>query len=721
MTFPDGWYILPVHSVSNGACSCGKPDCGSPGKHPRTSKGVHSASDDPKQIAAWAAQYPGTNWALAAGRSGIVVLDVDAGKGGYESLNALEARLGALPETVMANTGGGGLHILFAKPDKITVKSPVNALGKGIDIRADGAYVVIHPSVHKSGAQYLWSEGYAPEELTPAPLPPELLAELSAKVRTTLPHIAHTGDVPAGLPTSLGPVGGQDDELQRLASKVAYSAPEKTPEQLLEILEPTLEATEWEDGPEHLKEEALKKLERALERKHAEMGVERAAAEVPMAGHVPNMDVGDPIDTRWGALVKTDKDGKVLKLLENVYAILKVHPEWAGAFRLNTLRNIIEIHRGPFAIEGHPRDIRDSDGTQMANYFATQYGIRFTDAQVKAQISLIAEDNRYDPISEYLERCELGWDTVPRLDTWLETYMSAPTMSSDGRDITEYLRKVGSRWLISAAARGLAPGCQVDSAIVLEGAQGSGKSSALGILGGEWYSNSMSAVLGSKDSQQLISRVWIQELAELASLRRADHEAVKDFLTTRIDIYRNTNATYVRETPRHCVFAGTTNSVEEAYLGDKTGNRRFWPVACGPTSDLERLANDRDQLWGEAVHRFKTGEKWFMHTEDERRLAAQQADLRLEQADIWATRILEWWKSQKFPEGFVLKTVALDALQLDLKDTGAKGMESKIGHALRDAGFRPRQVRRNGSVCRVYDPVTKALDFKQSCETEYNQ
>jgi putative DNA primase/helicase len=104
------------------------------------------------------------------------------------------------------------------------------------------------------------------------------------------------------------------------------------------------------------------------------------------------------------------------------------------------------------------------------------------------------------------------------------------------------------------------------------------------------------------------------ELPELSQMRKTDIEALKAFLTREVDKYRPPYARYEVEFPRMCILVGTTN--DDTYLKDSTGNRRFLPVLCGGPIDLKKLKTDRDQIWAEAVTRYKGGQPW--HTTDKK-------------------------------------------------------------------------------------------------------
>jgi hypothetical protein len=127
------------------------------------------------EVRAWLARHPDANLAIVTGAvSGLVVLDVDPRHGGTPSLARWEHDHGALPETVEAQTGGGGRHLYFAHPGG-ELRNRVG-LAPGLDLRGDGGLVVAPPSVHPSGDRYRWLAGHAPEAVRPAPLPAWLLA-----------------------------------------------------------------------------------------------------------------------------------------------------------------------------------------------------------------------------------------------------------------------------------------------------------------------------------------------------------------------------------------------------------------------------------------------------------------------------------------------------------------------------------------------------------------
>jgi hypothetical protein len=151
-----GFAVFPGHSLArSGSCTCGRPNCASPGKHPRIKEWQLKASTDPLVISEWWRRWPDANVCIATGAiSGVIVIDVDPRHGGNESLAALERDCGPLPATVTSKTGGGGSHLFFQHPGH-DVPNRTNVL-PGIDVRGDGGFVVAPPSAHASGREYTW-------------------------------------------------------------------------------------------------------------------------------------------------------------------------------------------------------------------------------------------------------------------------------------------------------------------------------------------------------------------------------------------------------------------------------------------------------------------------------------------------------------------------------------------------------------------------------------
>jgi putative DNA primase/helicase len=187
--------------------------------------------------------------------------------------------------------------------------------------------------------------------------------------------------------------------------------------------------------------------------------------------------------------------------------------------------------------------------------------------------------------------------------------------------------------------------------------------------------------------------VWCVELAELDAMRRAEVSRLKAFITRAIDHYRPPYGSVVVDVPRQCVFAGTVNDRE--YLRDPTGGRRFWPVKCG-TIDIRGLYQAREQLFAEAVSRYRCGEQWFLHEKDLIDKATEEQTARQSQHP-WIEPIRKWLALKT--DGAALKKDGVTVGEI-LQEALYKRMEywtdadsQAVGKCMRVLGYEPRQVR----------------------------
>ncbi|MBV8799852.1 MAG: hypothetical protein JO208_08610 [Alphaproteobacteria bacterium] len=248
------------------------------------------------------------------------------------------------------------------------------------------------------------------------------------------------------------------------------------------------------------------------------------------------------------------------------------------------------IFRGNVPWEPHyGRELNGDLVRGIRNWLLDAFETEFKKCDIEdALLSICRARPYYNPICEHLDL--LKWDGTPRIDGWLQTYFGSPD--------DPYHRAVGRRFLLGAVARARRPGTKFDPMPTFEAGQGSGKSTALRILGGEFFSDAPLGDLDNRDAAIALQRIWIYELGELNDVTRAKIEAVKRFLSTCVDRYRGINEKRRTNHPRSCVFAGTTNQM--AYLLDMSGDRRFWPVRTSREVKLKELERDRDLLWAEA-------------------------------------------------------------------------------------------------------------------------
>lgn len=253
---------------------------------------------------------------------------------------------------------------------------------------------------------------------------------------------------------------------------------------------------------------------------------------------------------------------------------------------------------------------------------------------VSQAIRFIANERIVNPLKVYLKN--LKWDGIKRLDTWLPEYM--------GTKDDEYTRTVGRKWLISGVARAMEPGCQADYMLIFEGSQGIGKSKALRALGGQFYieySGGIKADNSQKDMVAVISGKMIVELSELAAIRRADMETLKAMLTKTVDEARLAYERNPRSYPRTCIFGGTTNEFNKAYIADTTGARRFWPVHCGEAHPVrsDPLKEVATQIWAEATEAYLGGEDWWTIPTELVQIEQAARQITIEGNDPWYSKV----------------------------------------------------------------------------------
>lgn len=325
-----------------------------------------------------------------------------------------------------------------------------------------------------------------------------------------------------------------------------------------------------------------------------------------------------PASNDWKASLMVS-GGQNVGNTSNMDIVFRQSPEWRGVLGYNEFTQGVEMLRAPpYSDEpdsAFPRAWTDDDDTKTGSWVSIALTINHVATDVISRsVKVAASGNSYHPIKNYLNG--LQWDGKPRIDTWLNTYL--------GVEDSAYARSVGAKWLISAVARIMVPGCQVDTMLILEGTQGIKKTSTIRTLASNpWFTNDLGEI-GSKDTAQQVSGSWIIEMAEMDALKRSDVTKVKAFLTRCVDRYRPPYGRYVVATPRSCVFIGSCNHAE--FLSDDTGNRRFWPVLCAEAKiDIDALQSCRDQLWAEAVTRYAKGEQWWLADDELPAAAIEQA------------------------------------------------------------------------------------------------
>ena len=288
---------------------------------------------------------------------------------------------------------------------------------------------------------------------------------------------------------------------------------------------------------------------------------------------------------------------------------------------------------------------RQADDSQLIVYLDRRYGV-FSKRNLEAAFGKVVDDRSFHPIREYLEALP-EWDGVERVEKLLCRCLEA--------DDTPYVHAVTRKFFAAAVARVLRPGTKFDNVLVLDGAQGIGKSTIFReLVGDDYYSETLSLTdMNDKDAAEKLLGNWIVEIGELAGMKKADIEKVKAFISTKDDKYRPPFGHVVESHPRQTVIIATVNG-ERGYLRDITGNRRFWIVKCRQEEAVKRFEftpEERDQIWAEAIHIWKQGEKLWLEGNllkdaEEVQRSAMEVDERLGMVETYLNTLLpEKWEN----------------------------------------------------------------------------
>ena len=306
-------------------------------------------------------------------------------------------------------------------------------------------------------------------------------------------------------------------------------------------------------------------------------------------------------DVEWmkTSTLKYDDNGRVKPTLDNMLKILVHDQALSGRIAFDRFASRY-VAKGalPWNMTPGTRLWTDADDAGLRWYLENKYEVTGRDKVQDAMI-MNAEQNGFNEVLDYLN--SLKWDGVPRLDTLFIDYL--------GAEDNVYTRAVARKSFTAAVARAFEPGCKYDTMPILIGRQGAGKSTLIRTMGKKWYADGLSTFEG-KEAAENIQGKWIIEAGEMAGYTRAEENASKQFLSRQVDVFRQAYGRRTQEFPRRCVFFGSSNQYE--FLKDITGNRRFWPIdieAQKPTKNVYvNLPGEVDQIWAEAVVRYKNGE-----------------------------------------------------------------------------------------------------------------
>lgn len=289
------------------------------------------------------------------------------------------------------------------------------------------------------------------------------------------------------------------------------------------------------------------------------------------------------------------KTGKPLDDVHN-WDLLMRHDPVLRALARNEM-DLTTVTRRPFpwrAVEAGKDDaLTNADRAQISAHLQRAYNMpRPAQEQLNGVIDMVAQDHSFHPVVEYLEGLE--WDGVSRIETYLPGAADA------------YTRRVARLVAVQAVARALDPGVKVDNCLILTGRQGLGKSWFVETMARRWTCT-LGPIEGGglRDTVMAMTRSWITVADEGFAMKKADAEALKQFVTLTHDVIRLPYAREHVKLPRRQVIWGTTN--DAVFLRAQEGNRRFLIVEVAEKLDFGKYSDEYvNQVWAEAVHIWKT-------------------------------------------------------------------------------------------------------------------
>ena len=304
-------------------------------------------------------------------------------------------------------------------------------------------------------------------------------------------------------------------------------------------------------------------------------------------------------------LLDVTEKGQVKSSITNAELILSYDPLLRGAIRFNELTQRVDIVRPLGWDRGSSgKALTDNDLYNIHLYCERSYGISSLKL-IEEALHIVANRNSYHPVRDFLNSLE--WDGQERVRFALRHFL--------GADASDYTYEILKFFMLGAISRVFKPGTKFDYIICVVGDQGAGKSTFFRLLAvdDEWFTDDLKDLESGKVYEKLQGH-WIIELSEMLATNNAkSNEAIKSFLSRQKEIYRTPYERYPKDRPRQCVFAGTTNKI--SFLpSDRTGNRRFLPIACQESEAEVFILDDEKasreyirQMWAEVMEIWRSG------------------------------------------------------------------------------------------------------------------
>ncbi|MDE6848544.1 MAG: virulence-associated E family protein [Ruminococcus sp.] len=315
-------------------------------------------------------------------------------------------------------------------------------------------------------------------------------------------------------------------------------------------------------------------------------------------------------DFDWrGSLARNQSNNAVKNTMENLETIFLNDPKYRGKIRFNELTQMRTLDQ---------QDWKDVTENRIKLYLEKEYSLTTSIDGINQVCSIIADDNSYHPIRDYLNAVQ--WDGIHRIKSVFTDFLGATD--------NIYTQSVAVVTFVGCVARIMQAGVKFDTCTTLVGKQGTGKSKFLFkiAVNSEWFTDGVTTFDG-KEFYESIQGKWIIELGEGTAFQKSIKERCKQAIASQQDTYREPYARHPTIRKRQCVFFGTTNNYD--FLKDETGDRRYYPIDVNIARATKNIDKDLTpeyvaQLWAEAVQLYKSGQSIYIQDSQVLVLAEQE-------------------------------------------------------------------------------------------------
>ena len=320
-------------------------------------------------------------------------------------------------------------------------------------------------------------------------------------------------------------------------------------------------------------------------------------------------------------LKRSSTDNRVKNNLRNISLILMNDAEYSGKIEFNELKQVRTLNRQSW------QDVIDS---RLLFNLETKYDLNSTVQHINHVCSIIADNNRFHPIKEYIEMTK--WDGTERIKSIFTDFLGATD--------NIYTQSVAIISFVGAVARIYQAGVKFDTCTVLVGKQGTGKSKFLSkiAVNPDWFTDGVTTFDG-KDFYESIQGKWIIELGEGTAFQKSIKERTKQALSSTVDYYRKPYGRHPEERPRQCIFFGSTNNYD--FLKDETGDRRYYPIDVNIAKATKSIDIDLNkeyisQIWAEALHLYNNGQSIYIQDRQVLAFAEQEQRKHFDESPLQA-------------------------------------------------------------------------------------